>query len=225
MPPKPEYPKRLTQVLKTVTAALKQLDSLNDHADTLRDVAINVGIAKAPFTDLVIPLESSLRPLFDPEVEKDRLLLSLDNLPTYNAIKTLLYTGIILATCTDIHKWPFYHSEYQIDKMLEAFFEAWRPLPKVVSPVAMLLDIPPTPPTYDRDTVSPLPPSSTPCPTEFNAEMLKADSGSSSEDSRLPTPTPHPCRKGQVEAQVYPRSCAPGPHPPPQPSPLNLSPR
>ena len=143
----------------TLTRRLESILSLAKHdpgmqSDALRNASIALGFAKAPFQDLVILLESSLRPPFNPEIKKDHLLLSLDNLPTHNAIKTLLYTGVTLATHSDIHKWPSYRKEHQINKMLEAFFEAWRPLPKVVSPVDMPLDIPPTP----------LPMTGTPCP-------------------------------------------------------------
>jgi len=79
----------------------------------------------------------------------------------------------------------------------------------------MPVEIPPTPPTYDQDTVSPLPPFSTPLPIEFDAEMVKAaDTGSSLEDSRLPTPTPRPLEKGKWKPGSTPDIARQAPVPP-----------
>ena len=59
-------------------------------------MAIEIGLAKAPFTDLVVQPNLSLCPPFDLDCEKDRILLILDNLSFSQVIKTLLYTGIVL---------------------------------------------------------------------------------------------------------------------------------
>ena len=151
---------------------------------------------------------------FDPDTEKDHLLLLLNNLSSPNAFKTLIYIGITLTNRSDIHKHGFYCKEFQIDKALQAFCNAWTYTSKVVSPVAMPLDIPSTPPTYDRDTVSPPPPFSTPYPTEFDAEMPEADSGFSLEDSQLPTPMPRPMEKGKWKPGSTPEAVCQAPIPP-----------
>ena len=183
-------------------------------SDTLRDTAITVGLSSAPFTDLLIHPGHSIRPPFDPNVKKDCLLLVLDNLSSPQAIKTLLYTGIALISRNDIYKWAAFHDEHKIDTMLEMFFDAWKPA-KAYSLVCMLVDIPPTPPTYDWDTVSPLPPFSTLCPTEFDAEMLEAaDTSSSLEDSCLPMPMPHPLEKGKWKPGSTSEIVHPAPIPP-----------
>ena len=166
-------------------------------SDAIRDATIAVGLSSAPFTDLLIYPGLSLRPPFDPDVKKDCLLLILNNLSSPQAIKTLLYTGIALISCNDIYRWAAFCNEHEIDTMLETFFKAWKPA-KAYFPVPMLVEIPPTPPTYDWDTVFPIPPSFTPFPTEFDAEMVEAtDTSSSLEDSCPPTLMPHPLEKGK----------------------------
>jgi len=188
-------PDLVIRLVKTLRLGLKNDPNL--MLDALWDATIAVGLLSVPFTDLLVHPGLSLCPPFDPDVKKDHLLLILDNLSSPQAIKTLLYTGITLISRNDIYKWASFRDEHKIDAMLEAFFKAWKPV-QAYSPVHMPVEIPPTPPTYDRDTVSPPPPPPNPLPTEFNAEMVEAtDTSSSSEDSRLPMPTPRPLEKGK----------------------------
>ena len=201
--------KHMTAVLNNATK-----DNPDLMSDTLWDTAIAVGLSSAPFTNLLIHPGHSIYPHFDPNVEKDRLLLVLDNLSSLQAIKTLLYTGITLISRNDIYRRAIFCDEHKINAMLEVFFDAWKPA-KDYSPVRMLVDIPPTPPTYDWDTVSPLPPSSNPLHIELDAEMLKAaDTSSSLEDSHLPMPTPHPLEKGKWKPRSTPDIVHQAPIPP-----------
>ena len=209
-------PITLEVLTKCMTAVLNNTakDNPNLMLDTLRDMAITVGLSSTPFTDLLIHPSHSICPPFDCDVKKDRLLLVLDNLSSPNAIKTLLYTGITLISHNDIYKWASFHDKHKIDAALKMFFKAWKPA-KAYSPVRMPVDIPPTPPTYDQDTVSPLPPSSTLCPTEFDSEMVKAaNTGSSLEDSCLLIPMPCPLDKGKWKPRSTPEIVCQAPVPP-----------
>ena len=97
------------------------------QSDALQDTTIAVGLTSAPFTNLLIHPDLSICPPFDPDVEKDRLLLVLDNLSSPQAIKTLLYTGITLISCNDIYRRASFRNEHKIDAMLKVFFKAWKP--------------------------------------------------------------------------------------------------
>ena len=114
---------RLVKILKTGAG-----DNPDLMSDALRDATINIGLSSAPFTDLLVHPGLFLCPPFDPDVKKDRLLLVLDNLSFPQVIKTLLYTGIALYSRNTIYQWSSFRNEHKIDAMLEAFFEAWKPV-------------------------------------------------------------------------------------------------
>ena len=124
-------PTTQSSALHTLTCRLQlTLEVTQDRglqSDALRDAAIAVRLVSAPFTDLLVHPGHSLRPPFDPDVKKDRLLLVLDNLSSPQAIKTLLYTGITLISHNDIYRRASFCNEHEIDAMLEAFFKAWYP--------------------------------------------------------------------------------------------------
>ena len=95
-------PPNLIQLTGKVVLLLGLQSDPGIQSDALQDAAIQVGLTKAPFTDLVIDPALSIHPPFNPDTEKDCLLLLLDNLSLPNAFKTLIYTGIVLAKCSDI---------------------------------------------------------------------------------------------------------------------------
>jgi len=102
--------------------------SHNMQSDALWNMAIELGLASAPFSNLVVDPTLTICPPFDVDHKTDCLFIVLDNISSPLQIKTLPYVGLCLLQQSNIYKRASFHQEHQIDKALEAFFEAWKPV-------------------------------------------------------------------------------------------------
>ena len=97
------------------------------QSDTLQDAAIKIGLAKAPFKDLVIlNAPFSIHP-FNLDQEAQHFKDLLDHIPPPQSIKTLLYAGILhFEQQKPLYSHTSFRDKHHLDNMLKSFFKTWK---------------------------------------------------------------------------------------------------